>query len=186
MPSSPPPALLAWLDAQPAVAFAAGATLVAPDAAPTHVWFVRSGLVRVYTLGPDGDEFNHDFLGDGDWVCGRVVWRDGAACCSDQAIGAAALQRTEALRVALTDLERWQAQDPAVARWLVDLLVQLTSRRYAREAALAQTSAEARYRELVAKKPELLEAVPLREIAAWLAITPIALSRIRRRLKSGA
>lgn len=180
MAVAPPAALLEWLDARPAEAFPKGATIVAPDAAPAHVWFVRTGLVRVFTLDAGGAEFNHDFVGDRGWVFGRVALRDGQLCCSERALGAVALQPTRAVRVALAELR----QDPEIAAYFVEGLMQLAASRYGREADLVQRSAEERYRDLVAKQPGLLKAVPLREIAGWLGITPIALSRIRRRIRS--
>lgn len=179
-----PPSLQALLATQAAETFAPGATLIAPDAAPSHVWHLRSGLARIYSLDAEGNEFNHDFIGAGDWAIGRIVWRPPHICCGERAIGAAALQPTEAVRISVSDLERWQFAHPEIGAYLLDLLMQLTADRFGREADLAQRSAEQRYRELIAKQPDLLQTVPLREIAAWLAITPIALSRIRRRLRA--
>ncbi len=172
------------LDAQPTEAFATGNALIAPDAAPTHVWYLRSGLVRVYSLDHDGAEFNHDFVGAADWVFGRVIWRDGAICCVDRAIGAVALKPVRAVRVGVAELARRRDADPAIAAYLLDRLMAFTARRLEREADLVQRSAEERYLALVARRPELLDEVPLREIAAWLGITPVALSRIRRRVAS--
>jgi CRP-like cAMP-binding protein len=182
----PPPSLQALLAEREADAFAPGTTLIAPDAAPSHVWFLRSGLVRIYSLDTDGGEFNHDFIGAGDWAIGRIVWKPPQICCSDRAIGVAALQQTEAVRVDVADFDRWKGEHPEIGAYLLDTLMRLTADRYGREADLAQRSAEQRYRDLVAKQPGLLETVPLREIAAWLAITPVALSRIRRRLRDAA
>jgi len=45
---------------------------------------------------------------------------------------------------------------------------------------------EQRYRDLVARRPELLERVPQYEIASFLGIQPETLSRIRRRRARGA
>ena len=182
----PPPSLQALLAKRNADAFASGATLIAPDAAPSYVWYLRAGLVRIYSLDADGGEFNHDFIGAGEWAIGRIVWKPPQICCSDRAIGAAALQPTEAVRVDVADLERWKTEHPEIGAYLLDTLMRLTADRYGREADLAQRSAEQRYVDLIAKQPQVLETVPLREIAAWLAITPVALSRIRKRMKTAA
>lgn len=179
-----PPTLAHWLARQPGESFAAGQTLIAPDATPAHVWFLRSGLVRQYSLDAAGSVFNHDFLGDGGWVFGRLAWRAGQVCCSERALGADALQTTHAVRVSLAELDRWRSTDPQVAAYLMDALLQFAAARYEREAELVQLSAEQRYRKLVAARPQVLDTVPLKEIAAWLAITPVALSRIRKRVRS--
>lgn len=183
-PDELPPALARWLEGRPSETFAAGQTLIAPDATPAHVWFLRSGLVRLYSLDARGQVFNHDFLADGEWVFGRIAWRANQVCCSEHALGAEALQTTEVVRISVVELERWRSSDPQAAAYLMDALIQLTAARYGREAELAQLSAEQRYRKLIAAKPHLLDSVPLKDIAAWLAITPVALSRIRRRLRA--
>lgn len=185
-PNELPAALARWLAAQPGETFAAGQVLIAPSATPAHVWFLRSGLVRLYSLDVEGSVFNHDFLGDGQWVFGRLVWRADQVCCSERALGAEALQTTDAVRVSVVELERWRSSDPQVAGYLMDALMQLAATRYEREAELAQLGAEERYRKLIAAKPQLLDSVPLKDIAAWLAITPVALSRIRKRVRAQA
>jgi DNA-binding MarR family transcriptional regulator len=59
----------------------------------------------------------------------------------------------------------------------------LTAERLEREAALLTRSPEQRYIALLERHPAMLDAVPLQQIAGWLGITPVALSRIRRRLR---
>ena len=64
-------------------------------------------------------------------------------------------------------------------------LLAINAQRLGREADLAQRSAGERYQELLATQPDIVDRVPLHQIAAWLGITPVALSRIRRRLARG-
>lgn len=178
-----PTALSRWLSEQPPRRFDAGAALIAPDAASTYGYLLRSGLVRRYSLAADGSVFNHDFLGAGDWAFGHVALRNDQLCCGDQTIGIEALQATTAVRVTMTDLARWRQDDAEVAAYLLDTLMRLTAERFGREAGLALHSAEQRYLDLLAKRPDILESVPLRQVAAWLGITPVALSRIRKRVQ---
>lgn len=178
-----PETLSRWLSEQPLRQFAAGAALVAPDAASAQGYLLRSGLVRRYSLAADGTVFNHDFLGAGDWAFGHIALRYDQLCCGDQAIGIEALQETTAVRVTMADLARLRQDDPEVAAYLLDSLMRLAAERFDREAGLALQSAEQRYRDLLAKRPGVLQSVPLRQIAAWLGITPVALSRIRKRVQ---
>mgnify|MGYP003472329884 CR=1 FL=1 len=69
-----------------------------------------------------------------------------------------------------------------MSAWLFDRLLEMNAERLGREADLVQRSATERYQELLRKRPAIIEQVPLHQIAAWLGITPVALSRIRRRL----
>ncbi|CAJ1227889.1 hypothetical protein LZY01_00410 [Levilactobacillus zymae] len=45
-----------------------------------------------------------------------------------------------------------------------------------------QSTPTGRYQALVADNPEVLDRVPLHEIATYLGMTPVSLSRIRSRL----
>jgi CRP-like cAMP-binding protein len=177
-----PPRLAEWLAGRQERRFDAGQSLIAPDQPPSHVWYLRSGLVRIYSLDADGDAYNHEFRGSGEWAFGQVLWRGGQVCCSETAIGVEAVQATRAVSVPMAELERWQQSDPEVAAYLIEALLRMTAAGMQREAGLVQRSAEQRYRELLQKQPQIIDAVPLRQIAAWLGITPVALSRIRRRM----
>ena len=162
--------------------FAAGSTLIAPDSRTPPLWFVQDGLVRLYALADDGGSYNLGFHGAGDFVCGRLALRDGRVCCGEQALGVEALQPTRASALALSALDRLRHDDAEVAAWLLDRLLEMNAERRGREADLAQRSAGDRYQELLRKQPGIIGQVPLQQIAAWLGITPVALSRIRRRL----
>ena len=70
-----------------------------------------------------------------------------------------------------------------MANWLVERLLQHNAERLGRETDLVQRSATERYLELLRKQAGIIEHVPLQQIASWLGITPVALSRIRRRVR---
>lgn len=181
--STLPASLQQVIDAAPLQQLAAGATLFAPDHAAQAVWLVRAGLVRLYSLTADGHEFNHDFAGPGEWVAGRLALAQDRICCPALGLGAAALRPSTVVTLELAQLDHLRHSDPAVAGYLVDQLLHLGAMRLQREAELMHASAEERYRKLLATRRELVEQLPQREIAAWLGITAVALSRIRRRLQ---
>jgi CRP-like cAMP-binding protein len=163
--------------------FASGATLIdASDTAPP-VWYIESGLVRLYALDADGDSYNLGFHADGELVSGRLALGGDEVCCIDRALGVEALQPTRARALALAELDRLRRSDPEVANWFIERLLQLNAERLGREADLVQRSAAERYAELRRKQAGIIERVPLQQIAAWLGITPVALSRIRRRMR---
>jgi len=55
-----------------------------------------------------------------------------------------------------------------------------------RERELLTLSAEERYLLLVAERPELLGRVPQKDLARYIGVTPVAMSRIVARIRSGA
>jgi len=172
------------LDTLPRRRFEVGAELVSPGRIDQALWWIDSGLVRLYSLGTDGLSRNHDFHGPGEWICGGLVFRDGRLCCESAALGVQAIKPTVAARVPLDWCEQHRRESPEISDWVAEELMELSSRRLQREMALLQTSAEQRYLELLRDRPDLARALAQHQIASWLGITPVALSRIRRRLKS--
>lgn len=53
----------------------------------------------------------------------------------------------------------------------------------ARESRFVQLSAEQRYLQFIDQYPHLLPRIPLQFIASYIGVTPVALSRLRRRLQ---
>jgi hypothetical protein len=54
-----------------------------------------------------------------------------------------------------------------------------------REYEFLQLSAEERYRQFCAERPEHLAQIPQHQVASYIGITPVALSRIRARVTRG-
>jgi CRP-like cAMP-binding protein len=178
-----PAALRALIDRTAVRDFASGATLIdVADGAPP-VWYIESGLVRLYALDADGHSYNLGFHAEGELVSGRLALGADQVCCVDRALGVEALQATRARPLALAELDRLRRSDAEVANWLVERLLQLNAERLGRETDLVQRSATERYLELLRKQAGIIEHVPLQQIASWLGITPVALSRIRRRVR---
>jgi CRP-like cAMP-binding protein len=140
-------------------------------------------LVRLYSLAEDGEEHNHGFHGAGEWVHGRLVRGAEAGCCDAVAVGVEALQPTRATTFQFAELEAWAKGDPELSGYLMERLMAMNAARLGHEAALVRQSAEQRYLALLRRQPDLLGKVKLQDVARWLGITPIALSRIRRRLR---
>ena len=163
--------------------YAAGSSLVVPDAVEECLWWIESGLVRLYSLGADGLARNHDFVEPGDWAFASLTWHNGEPCCDGAALGLEALEDTVALRVPLPTLQHWRETSPAAADWIADEMMRHGSRRMQREASLLQSSAEQRYLALLSQRPHLAARIAQHHIAAWLGITPVGLSRIRARIR---
>ena len=73
--------------------------------------------------------------------------------------------------------------DIELATAIVDFLLSFGIRKEIREYELLCLSAEDRYTRLLTQTPELLDRVTQNEIARYLGVTPVGLSRIKSRLK---
>jgi CRP-like cAMP-binding protein len=178
-----PPAIAELLSGLIPLNFKAGSSLVAPGTMDASLWWIESGLVRLYSLGESGLVRNHDFIEPGNWAFGSLNWNDGELCCGGTALGLEALEPTVALRLPLATLQHARLSSPSVAQWVADEMMRHSSRQMQREAALLQTSAEDRYLAFLSERPAVAGRIAQHHIAAWLGITPVGLSRIRARLK---
>ena len=97
----------------------------------------------------------------------------------------------EALESSLVWSLPWSAWQRACAAWPAwcalerATLVRLLEEKMQREQRLLQETATQRYLGLQAERPEWAQRVPLKQLASYLGVTDVALSRIRRRLNPG-
>lgn len=180
---SRPPAVAGLLSGSSPLNFRAGSSLTVPGVVDESLWWIESGLVRLYSLSDTGVARNHDFIEPGQWAYGSLSWKDGELCCGGAALGLEALEDTVAVRLPLATLRHARATSPQAAEWIADEMMRHASRRMQREASLLQSSAEARYLEFLSERPAIAERIAQHHIAAWLGITPVGLSRIRARLR---
>ncbi|NRF70407.1 Crp/Fnr family transcriptional regulator [Aquincola sp. S2] len=158
----------------------AGAMLLAAGEPARELWFIESGLVRLYCLAADGLERNKSFHAEGAWIGAGVP-----PLAAPSPYFIEALEPVTAAQLSYAELLRWSAGSPAVGQLLAAGLARVFARLAAREAELLLLDAPARYRAYLAEYAAIAARVPLRHVAGYLGITNVALSRIRRRLGVG-
>lgn len=171
------PALSARWRALPVRRLAAGATLLRLGETPSHVWWIRSGLVRFYFLTPEGLERNKSFHAEGAWIGSGVPPRP-----SPSPYAIEALEDTELLELSYAELADSVQRFGAVAAILEEAMSWTFTRQAVREAELLSQEPAERYRQLLQDEPGLAARLPLHHVASHLGITNVALSRIRGRL----
>lgn len=182
------PTFLSWLAADAALREAwaqlarrelePGATLHAAGAPLRFAWFVERGLLRSCFVGADGRERNRGFHAEGQWAGAPPAQQPLPAGFAIEAIEASVV-----VELAHAELLRWQVAHPQVQSVLIDAVAASLATLTQREAALLMDSAEQRYRHFVESQPALARRLPLHQVASYLGITNVALSRIRRRLR---
>lgn len=157
--------------------FERGAELLRQGERCDRLMILTSGLAKLTYLTQAGDEWVKSFIVD-QGVFGAIegeVSRFGAV-----AIEQCTVARVPAgwARDAIEADQQLAAEVAAFSRWLI-------KRKQQREEALLCDTVEARYREMRTVDAALLERLPQGDIARYLRVTPIAFSRIKRRVKPG-
>jgi CRP-like cAMP-binding protein len=148
-----------------------------------HVTFagvVLSGVLREVFIDADGEERTRTFSFEGDLVSS---WSDVLA----QRPSRTRIEALSDAEVQLYDVASIRALEPAAPdlRHVLRLIAEsLYLRKADREFELLTLSASQRYDALLARLPLIEERVQLQHIASYLGITPVYLSRLRRRRRA--
>lgn len=143
-------------------------------------YFLVGGLLRYYYITEDGREFNKAFFREGQ-ILGAYSGRGQGFICR---FFVQALEDSELLVLPRALFEELYAKHPGWDRLGRIQAETVAMRKTTREAEFLLDSAETRYRRFVRESPELSQRLSLRHIASYLGITDVALSRIRRRMRT--
>lgn len=176
-----PPAAQALCHAARPAVLAKGEALLREGEHWQHMWWLERGALRLYYLDRDGQAANKNFYLDG-----ALVWPI-TPVLRDQPVHFW-VEALEPCRVWALPWDDWATASQGFAHWQAlehRVLAALLQDKMAREHAFLQLTATDRYLALQAQHPDWLARIPLRQLASWLGITDVALSRIRRRLNPG-
>lgn len=171
-------ALLALFDVR---TYAKGDTLVWQGGRWDKVFAVESGLLRMHLIASDGRDFNKNFHEDGTLVLPLTPQME----CEPSLFAISALERSVVWQVPAV---QFRARLAACGLWeplRTTLLARLLTDKLQREHDLLTLDGSARYLRLCEARPALAARVPLTQLASFLGLTDVSLSRIRRRLKNG-
>ncbi|KZN56034.1 Crp/Fnr family transcriptional regulator [Pseudoalteromonas luteoviolacea] len=155
-----------------------GALLMTQGCPAPNLFFITQGYVRYFNVSVEGKEFTQSFA-SAPSIAGstRAMTRNTPALFSIEA-----LDEVICLEFEWRNFFSTMKQQPGFLEAYCQLLENLFIKKEEREYAFAHHSAEQRYLDFLDRNPELSNKVPLKMIASHIGITPIALSRIRRKL----
>lgn len=156
---------------------AAGANVFEPQADRAPVCVLTQGLVKLYYPVANGEEWTKSY------IAGQGVFGPPSPGEAMVPFGARALERSTIGMMEAQQVTRMLGADPALATALAEFQAWLFERKRQREEDLLCLAAEQRYLAFCARDPALAARLELQEVAAYLRITPVALSRIRGRLR---
>ncbi len=148
--------------------------------AERHFYVVQEGLLKAYYLSESGKESIKSFLTPGE-IIGSLSAVRGEGGCSFSLV---CLQPCTLVKVPFDTVFEAVRHDAQIAAVVTEFLMAFAMKKEQREYELLCLSAEERYRRLHANRPELLNMIQQSDIALYLGVTPVGLSRIKKRVES--
>lgn len=145
----------------------------------TAVALVCSGVARLFYMRDDGKEFNKGFVSAPDFmaVLEAIITQQPSR------LSVQALTPMQLFVAPYSGISSFFERDPYWERLARRIVEQVYVKKVRREASLLMDSAAERYRAFVEEHRTVSDTVPDYHVAAYLGITPEALSRLRRAAK---
>ena len=144
-----------------------------------NFYLIHSGLLKAYYQSEDGKENIKSFLLAGD-IIGSIKGFLGDHGCSFNLVCAEDAQLTE---IDFDLIQNQSKNDLELANEIIAFLLRFAMKKETREYELLCLEPEARYRKLLETSPNLIDKVTQNEIALFLGVTPVGLSRIKKRVQ---
>jgi len=142
------------------------------------IYILAEGILKAYYISDEGKEMVKSFVFPGD-IIGSL---SSAHAEEASTFNLVALEPAVVVEIDFERLYNTSQDDLQLAMEVIDHLLVYGIEKERRERELLTQSAEARYQTLLEDSPKLLDKVKQKDIARYLGITPVALSRIRGRI----
>jgi len=146
----------------------------------SDLYYIRRGILKAYYLTEEGREQVKSLVGEGTIMGSLTAAYSGGM----NSFSLVTLEDATLVRFAFADMRTLARENPDVSERMTELLFSLAMKKERREYEFLCLSAEERYRLFCERSPELVERVTQQDIALYLGVTPVALSRIKKRINS--
>jgi CRP-like cAMP-binding protein len=160
------------------VHFDTGAYLAHTGRISTAVYFITTGIVRVFATNAD-KEVSLDFAFAGQFSTAYASF----ITQTPSAVTLQAITPVTGFAFYYDALQELYKKDHPAERTGRLLAEYQYLRKYQRELSFLQYSAQERYLQLLEEHPQIVQQIPVKYIASYLGIEPESLSRIRKKLK---
>jgi CRP-like cAMP-binding protein len=156
-----------------------GTVLLRQGEFSTKCYFVLKGCIRQYAVDEDGRETTSNFYTEEQAVSCFNRLRPGQASaysfvCTEDSILVVGEMDTE------KDMYRKYNELETMTRQMMEVYLAKLQDEFA---AFVTSSPEERYKELLHRRPQLINRVPQHQLASYLGMTPESLSRIKKRIQ---
>lgn len=142
------------------------------------LYFVKSGLLKAFYVTEEGSESIKSFITHGDVIGSLSATLDKQKA----SFSLACLTECELVSLPFDVLIAESRKDINLANTVIHLLMQFAMKKERREYEFLCLSAEQRYLLLKQNSPYLLEQVKQHDLAKYLGVTAVGLSRIKKRV----
>jgi CRP-like cAMP-binding protein len=143
-----------------------------------YLYVIRSGCVKLLYRTAHGDEWVQDFMAEGAFFGSVTAMSPGGVC----SYACEAVEPCELERLDYAWIEQTAQADPVWRMALLNGWKDYAIRKEWRERDLLTLSPEQRLQAFLDREGHLAQRVPQKDLARHLGVTPVSLSRIRRRL----
>jgi len=147
--------------------------------ADSSIYIITQGILKAHYLAQDGKEFIKSFLFAGDSIASLQALNGGV--CSFSLM---CLQDVSLLKISYSKVLSMAKEDLDTANSIITLLTAFAMKKEQREYELLCLDAEQRYQNLLTRFEDIAEYVTQNDMARYLGITPVALSRIKHKNKT--
>ena len=142
------------------------------------LYFIQSGLIKAYYTSEDGKESVKSFLLPND-IIGSLdaIYLD--KYCSFSLI---CLKPAKLKKIPFKVILEYSKKDLEIANNIIDVLLNFAIKKEKREFEFLCLSAEERFCKLIETTPILINKVTQNDLARYLGVTPVGLSRIKKRV----
>lgn len=151
--------------------------LVEVGSVAREAYFINKGAARLY-FEKDGEEISANFMFEGNFIASLESFL--LQTPSRQAIDT--IEECELLVVSKERLDALTREYPVFNLFWKGIAEQGFIMLQRRASSFILDSAEERYNNMVTERPQILERIPQHMIASYLGVTPVSLSRIRKRI----
>lgn len=154
----------------------------APGDETADVFLLLSGLVKLVYTTEGGEAWIKSFILDQGVFSGHGADRGASDAAPGESYGADCLEPCRMVRLPRRFVQEAVAGDAGVRAAYDAFAAWVLARKQAREAALLTLTPEARYRALRTHARAALARLPQGDVARFIGVTPVAFSRIKRRV----
>lgn len=144
------------------------------------LYFIQSGLLKAYYTSEDGKESVKSFLLPNDFIGSLAATYSGKHC----SFSLICLEATKLIKIPFNTILEYSQKDLEVANDMIEVLLNFAIKKEEREFEFLCLSAEERFCKLIETTPMLLDKVTQNDLARYLGVTPVGLSRIKKRTLS--